>query len=70
MGTVAREPPYRITLSDHSWQVMRPHGSMPHAFDELDDALEFVRKDSDGLAEIVELLVGSVYMVKRIGHTG
>ncbi|MGL1423619.1 hypothetical protein ACSTJ1_00310, partial [Vibrio parahaemolyticus] len=63
--TRRREPPYRITLVDHRWHVRRPHATMDHAFDKLEDAVAFVQRDSAGEATIVELMVGNAYMVKQ-----
>ena len=65
-GKGPRASPYRVSLVDELWQVMRPHGSVPHAFDRFDDALNFVRSDSHGMARFVEVLIGSTYMVKQL----
>ncbi len=59
-------PVYRVTLAGDLWEVMRPLGSIPHAFFTLDEALSFVRDDSRGRAEIVEVVIGSTYMVKQL----
>ncbi|MCX7365016.1 MAG: hypothetical protein NTV97_24725 [Alphaproteobacteria bacterium] len=61
-----KSPPYRITMVDGGWQVVRPRASLPHAFSELDAALSFVRSDSGGAETNVEILSGSLYMLKRI----
>lgn len=59
-------PPYRITMVDRGWQVLRPHASLAHAFDDIDAALSFVRNDSCGSEATVEILSGTLYMLKRI----
>ncbi len=59
-------PLYRIILVDHAWHVRRPRAAMAHAFDNIDDAMTFVRNDSDGTAEFVELMADNTYMVKRL----
>jgi hypothetical protein len=64
-----KKPAYRIIQADEGWHVFRPNRSLPHTFVQLDDALAFVQRDSDGAAELVELLVGQIYMVKRLDHT-
>ncbi len=56
---------YRVTQVDRGWHVTRPIASMAHAFDTFDDALTFIRKDSGGEAT-VEILAGTVYMVKQV----
>jgi hypothetical protein len=61
-----KEPCYRITLVDHSWHLTRPHASMAHTFDKLDDAFTFVSTDSGGSPAIVEIRAQGAYMVKRI----
>jgi hypothetical protein len=66
MNVPLKCPPYRITMVDGQWHVRRPHGTLAHAFDELDDALTFVGRDSRGTAELVEILSGTLYMVKPI----
>jgi hypothetical protein len=60
------EPPYRITLVKGSWHVRRPKAAMDHAFDDIDDAMTFVRNDSGATAEFVEVMAHSIYMVKRL----
>ncbi len=60
-------PLYRITLFGSAWHVVRPQGSLAHAFTDLDQAFAFVRTDSDGAEVSVELMVDSLYMVKQIG---
>jgi hypothetical protein len=66
---VARPTPalYRITLWGSAWHVLRPHGSLAHAFTDLDQAFAFVRTDCDGVEASVELMVDNFYMVKQIG---
>ena len=60
---------YRIVLYGSAWHVVRPQGSLAHAFTDLDQALAFVRDDS-GRAEVsVELMVDNFYMVKQIPRT-
>ena len=61
-----KEALYRITLVDRAWQVRRPRATMAHAFDSIDEATEFVRSDSRGKAEFVEVLADNIYMVKRL----
>ncbi len=56
---------YRVTQVDRGWHLMRPAATMAHAFDTLDAAMAFVRKDSHGTA-VVEIMAGGVYMVKQI----
>ena len=63
---VAQPPLYRIALFGSAWHVMRPQGCLAHAFTGLDQALAFVRADSDGAEASVELLVDGLYMLKRI----
>jgi hypothetical protein len=63
-----QEPFYRITLVDKSWHVTRPRATIDHAFDNIDEAMAFVRNDSGGTAEFVELMAGNTYMVKRLEH--
>ena len=60
-------PLYRISLYGLAWLVVRPQGSLPHAFTDLDQAFAFVRTDSDGAEVSVELMVDNFYMVKQIG---
>ena len=60
------EPLYRITLVDEAWHVRRPRATLDHAFDNVDDAMAFVRNDSSGAVEFVELVAGNTYMVKRL----
>jgi hypothetical protein len=71
MGPVpARQanPPYRITMVDRGWHVARPHASLVHAFDDLDEALAFVCRDSSGGTDtLVEIVSGNLYMLKPIG---
>ena len=57
---------YRVTLYGSAWHVVRPEKSLAHAFTGLDQALAFVRADSDGAEASVELLVDGLYMLKRI----
>ena len=57
---------YRITLVDHAWHVRRPKATMDHAFDSIDAAVVFVRNDSGGTAEMVEVVADNTYMVKRL----
>lgn len=57
---------YRITLVDHAWHVRRPKATMDHAFNSIDDAMVFVRNDSGGTAELVEVVADSIYMVKKL----
>jgi hypothetical protein len=59
-------PPYRIIAVDRGWHVRRPGSTLVHAFDELSDALAFVRRDSSGTAEVVEIVSGNLYMVKPV----
>jgi hypothetical protein len=61
-----KDPLYRITLVDEAWHVRRPRATLDHAFDNVDDAMAFVRNDSSGTAEFVELVAGNTYMVKRL----
>jgi hypothetical protein len=53
-------------MVDHGWRVLRPHATLEHAFNELDEALAFVRRDSSGTATVVEILSGNLYMLKPI----
>ena len=67
---IARATPlYRVALYGSAWHVVRPEKSLAHAFTGLDQALAFVRADSDGAEASVELLVDGLYMLKRIGPT-
>lgn len=69
MGQIAarsKDPPYRITSIDGTWQVMRPHAALAHAFNDLDAALAFVRVESGGSATSVEIVSGTFYMLKHI----
>ena len=59
-------PPYRITLVGDEWHVTRPHATIDHAFRGLAEAEAFVRQDSEGKADFVEILAGSTYMVKSL----
>ena len=59
-------PLYRITLVDKAWHVRRPRAAMDHSFESIDDAMMFVRNDSDGAAEFVELVADNTYMVKKL----
>ncbi len=63
-----KDPLYRITLIAKAWHVRRPRATLDHAFDNVDDAVAFVRNDSSGTAEYVELVAGNTYMVKRVGR--
>ena len=62
-----KNPPYRITMVERAWHVGCPHASLEHAFDDLDDALAFVCRDSSGSETVVEIVSGNVYMLKPIG---
>ena len=57
---------YRITLVDHAWHVRRPAAMMDHAFGSIDDAMSFVRNDSGGTAEFIEVVAENIYMVKKL----
>jgi hypothetical protein len=57
---------YRIALFGSAWHVVRPHGSLAHAFTDLDQAFAFVRTDCDGAEASVELMVDNFYMLKQI----
>ena len=59
-------PLYRITLVGKAWHVCRPKATMDHAFASIDDAITFVRNDSGGTAEFIELLADNTYMVKKL----
>jgi hypothetical protein len=61
-----KAPPYRITLVERAWHVTRPHASLVHAFDDLDEAVGFVCRDSDDLETVVEIVSGNIYMLKPI----
>ena len=61
-----KDPLYRITLVDEAWHVRRPRATLDHAFNNVDDAMAFVRSDSSGTAEFVELVAGNTYMMKRL----
>src|SRR5947199_5631835 len=37
-----KNTPYRITMIGPAWHVARPHASLVHAFDDLDEAVGFV----------------------------
>ncbi len=65
---VVRSKPalYRIALYGSAWHVVRPQGSLAHAFTDLDQAFAFVRTDCDGAEVSVELLVDNFYMLKQI----
>ena len=62
-----KSPPYRITMVERAWHVARPHASLVHAFDDLDEALAFVCRDSGGMETVVEIVSGNFYMLKPIG---
>lgn len=62
-----RSPPYRITMIGRAWHVARPHASLVHAFDDLDEAVGFVCRDSGGAETVVEIVSGNFYMLKPIG---
>ena len=38
----AEDTPYRFTMVERAWHVARPHASLVHAFDDLDEAVGFV----------------------------
>jgi hypothetical protein len=59
---------YRITLVGEAWHVRRPRATMDHAFEDIDAAMAFVRSDSGGTAEFVELMAGNTYMLKKLGR--
>ena len=61
-----KDPLYRITLVDKAWHVTRPRATMDHAFTTIDEAMAFVRNDSGGTAEFVEVMAGNAYMMKRL----
>lgn len=63
---VRRTPPYRIVMVDRGWHVMCPQASPAHAFADIDGALAFVRSDSCDGETTVEIVCGSLYMLKRI----
>ena len=67
-----RRPPssYRIALVGGRWHVTRPHATMDHAFGRLEEAEAFVRYDSSDEVAFVELIVGTLYMFKRIRSAG
>lgn len=65
-GDRPRPEPYRITLVGRQWHVTRPRSTLDHAFGHLEEAEAFVRHDSAGLATYVELIAGSMYMVKQL----
>lgn len=58
--------PYRIVSVGRGWHVRRPRSTLVHAFDELQDALAFVHRDSGGTAEVVEIVSDTLYMVKPV----
>lgn len=64
-----KTPPYRITLVERAWHVARPHASLVHAFDDLDEAVSFVCRDSGGAETVVEIVSGDLYLLKPIGPT-
>ena len=66
---VARPKPalYRIALVGSAWHVVRPQGSLAHAFTDLDQAFAFVRTECGGVEASVELMVDNFYMLKQIG---
>jgi hypothetical protein len=69
MNKRQREPLYRVDLSDSLWQVTRPRASIPHAFNTLDEALSFIRSDSNGEAEFAEIVAEGTYMVKKLDRS-
>lgn len=46
-------------MVERSWHVGRPHASLVSAFDDLDDALAFVRRDILGTETVVEIVIGN-----------
>jgi hypothetical protein len=60
---------YRIALYGSAWHVVRPQGSLAHAFTNLDQAFAFVRNDCGDVEVSVELLVDNFYMLKQITPT-
>ena len=63
-----KDPFYRITLVDKTWHVHRPQATLDHAFASLEEATSFVKSDSEGAAEFVELVADNIYMVKKLAH--
>lgn len=61
---------YRITLVGDAWHVVRPARILAHAYDDLDQAMEFVRKDCGEAGATVELLADGVYIVKQVAGGG
>jgi hypothetical protein len=61
-----RHPPYRITLVGKEWHVTRPQASLSHAFTQLSEAETFVRKDNGGGSVDVEIIAGTLYIVKPL----
>jgi hypothetical protein len=66
LRAVPGRAPYRITLVGTEWHVQRPHASLSHAFQHLHQAESFIRNDSGDRAAIVEIVAGTVYMVKTL----
>jgi len=56
-------------MVERAWHVARPYASLVHAFDDLDEAVGFVCRDSGGTETVVEIVSGNFYMLKPIGPT-
>ena len=62
-GQRTRLPLYRITrVWTDRWVVMRPGGTMEHAFATLDEAVAFVRHEAGPSRATVELFIGDLYV--------
>jgi hypothetical protein len=61
-----KHPPYRITLVGKEWHVTRSQASLSHAFAQLGEAETFVRDDNGGGSVVVEIIAGTLYIVKPL----
>jgi hypothetical protein len=62
-----RVPIYRIArVAEDSWVVERPGAVMEHAFPNLEQAVAFIRRESQDKPATVELRIDDLYVVAQI----
>jgi len=64
LGARDQSPVYRISRAwENRWVVERPGAPMEHAFPDLDQAVGFIRHESQDVPATVELRIGELYVV-------
>jgi hypothetical protein len=64
LGARDQSPVYRISRAwENRWVVERPGAPMEHAFSDLDQAVGFIRHESQDTPATVELRIGELYVV-------